>query len=186
MEVIVVIIVLCFIGFGLLISHGLSEQQLATKRLQALSMSNVDQMRGIDFELYAAALLENEGFTDVRVTRASGDNGVDIIASRGERQYAIQAKRYKGTVSRRAVSDAVAGMVPYHCNACMVITSGRLSPKSRDFARLHGCEIVDRDVLADWIRRFQLVYGVSHEEKPVVDLATTHDFQANCAQQRPR
>lgn len=159
MEVLVSIIAL--IAFALWIMSVASRSaanELAAARLRALSMANVDTMNGIEFEHYAAALLANEGFTDVQVTRASGDNGVDIMATRSGKRYAIQAKRYKGTVSRRAVSDAVAGMLPYGCNACMVITSGHLSPKAMDFARAHQCEIVDRNVLADWVMRFR------HEE----------------------
>ncbi|NHZ32944.1 restriction endonuclease [Massilia rubra] len=156
MEVLVLILaVVTFALWAMSVASRSAADELAAARLRALSMANVDAMNGIEFEHYAAALLANEGFTDVQVTRASGDNGVDIMATRGEKRYAIQAKRYKGTVSRRAVSDAVAGMLPYGCNACMVITSGHLSPKAMDFARAHQCEIVDRDVLADWVMRFR-------------------------------
>ena len=156
MEVFVLIIAgVVFALWALSVSSRSAEDELAAARLRALSMANVDAMNGIEFEHYAAALLANEGFREVRVTRASGDNGVDITATRGEKRYAIQAKRYKGTVSRRAVSDAVAGMLPYGCNASMVITSGRLSTKAMDFARSHQCEIVDRDMLANWVMRFR-------------------------------
>jgi restriction system protein len=156
MEVFVSIFaVVAFALWAMSVASRSAADELAAARLRALSMANVDALNGIEFEHYAAALLVNEGFTDVQVTRASGDNGVDIMATRSEKRYAIQAKRYKGTVSRRAVSDAVAGMLPYGCNACMVITSGHLSPKAMDFARAHQCEIVDRDVLADWVMRFR-------------------------------
>jgi hypothetical protein len=156
MEVLISIFaVVAFALWAMSVASRSAADELAAARLRALSMANVDAMNGIEFEHYAAALLANEGFTDVKVTRASGDNGVDIMATRSEKRYAIQAKRYKGTVSRRAVSDAVAGMLPYGCNACMVITSGRLSLKAMHFARAHQCEIVDRDVLADWLMRFR-------------------------------
>jgi restriction system protein len=159
--------ILAVVGFALWVMSVASRSatdELAAARLRALSMANVDAMNGIEFEHYAAALLANEGFTDVQVTRASGDNGVDIMATLGEKRYAIQAKRYKGTVSRRAVSDAVAGMLPYGCNACMVITSGYLSAKAMDFARTHQCTIVDRDVLANWVIRFRREEPLTQDE----------------------
>jgi Holliday junction resolvase len=125
------------------------------ERLRALSMLEVDVMRGIDFEHYVAALLVNEGFSNVQVTRASGDNGVDVTAAKDGNRYAIQVKRYKSTVNRRAVSDAVAGMLEYGCNASMVITNSRLSQKAMEFARLHQCVVVDRPVLTEWVMRFK-------------------------------
>lgn len=152
---VLIFVVVAFALWAINVASRSAADKSAAARLRALSMANVDAMSGIEFEHYAAALLANEGFTDVQVTRASGDNGVDIMATRSEKRYAIQAKRYKGTVSRRAVSDAVAGMLPYGCNACMVITSGHLSPKAMNFARAHQCEIVDRDVLVDWVMRFR-------------------------------
>lgn len=153
----IALIILGLAAIGLVGTYIISSSAKsgAAERLRALSIANVDQMSGVEFEHYAAALLENEGFYDVRVTPATGDNGVDIVAARGDKRYAIQAKRYKGTVSRRAVSDAVAGMVPYSCNASMVITTGFLSFKAMDFARAHTCEVVNRDLLAEWIIRFQ-------------------------------
>lgn len=155
MEVFVTLLTLLGIALVWVLFKGISTRQQASNRLRALSIAQVDTMTGIEFEHYAAALLGNEGFKNVKVTPPSGDNGVDIVAERAGRRYAIQAKRYKGTVSRRAVSDAVAGMRPYNCNACMVITSGHLSTKALAFAANHNCEVVDRDLLADWIMRFQ-------------------------------
>ena len=152
--VLVILALLAFVGvIAYVIARASGNPEL--ERMRALSMANVDGMSGIEFENYVAALLVNEGFTSVSVTPPSGDNGVDIIAERGGKRYSVQVKRYTGTVSRRAVSDAVAGMLPYGCNACMVITSGRLSPKALDFARVHQCEVIGREALSEWVFRFQ-------------------------------
>ena len=42
----------------------------------------MDEMEGHEFEYFCADLLENQGFTDVEVTRGSGDFGVDILAEK--------------------------------------------------------------------------------------------------------
>ena len=124
-------------------------------RFRALSPSNIDNMDGLSFEYYVATLLEHEGFTRVEVTKGSGDFGVDVVASKGSYRYAIQVKRSSGIVSRRAVSDAVAGKNHYSCNAAMVVTNGYLSKQSKQFASSVGCEIIDRDKITEWITRFQ-------------------------------
>jgi HJR/Mrr/RecB family endonuclease len=50
-----------------------------------------------------------------RSRRAAATSGVDLVACRGNMKYAIQAKRYAGSVSRSAVSDAVAAKQPDTC-----------------------------------------------------------------------
>ncbi|MBV8101041.1 MAG: restriction endonuclease, partial [Verrucomicrobia bacterium] len=86
---------------------------------------------------------------------ASGDLGVDLIASKGQDRIAIQVKRYGGTVSRRAISDAVAGMQHYRCNQAMVITNSRFTPGAITLAKSTQCSLIDRDELVKWIIRFQ-------------------------------
>lgn len=124
-------------------------------RLRALEISDIDNMDGHSFEHYVAELLRHEGYTGVEVTPGSGDFGVDIVASKSARRYAIQVKRQTQTVSRRAVSDAVAGKDYFSCNAAMVVTNNYLSKSARAFASSVGCEVVDRDVLAKWVVKYQ-------------------------------
>ncbi|MFO3798054.1 MAG: restriction endonuclease, partial [Anaerolineales bacterium] len=87
---------------------------------RALQISDVDSMAGHHFEHYIAALLESQGF-QAKVTRGSGDSGVDIVAKKSDVVYAIQCKRSASNVSRRAVSDAVAGIAHYGCTKAMVV-----------------------------------------------------------------
>lgn len=123
--------------------------------IRALEMSDIDNMDGHSFEHYVARLLRHEGYTEVEVTPGSGDFGVDIVASKSGHRYAIQVKRQARTVSRRAVSDAVAGRDYFSCDAAMVVTNNFLSKSAREFASSVGCEVVDRDILANWILRYQ-------------------------------
>src|SRR5262249_5392213 len=67
------------------------------QRLRALQLADVDGMSGEQFEHYVAALLKHQGF-ETRVTRLSGDFGVDIVAQKGGLKYAVQTKRYSKPV----------------------------------------------------------------------------------------
>ena len=69
----------------------------------------MDEMKGHDFEYFCADLLERQGFVDVEVTRGSGDFGVDILAEKDGVTYAVQCKRYQGTVGVDAVLQVYAG-----------------------------------------------------------------------------
>jgi len=157
----VVFLILLFIVVVPLVSliNKVKQKRAQEARIRALALAEIDNMDGVTFEHYVARLLRNEGYTKVEVSKGSGDFGVDIVASKDRRRYAIQVKRWTGTISRTAVSDAVAGQRHYSCNAAMVITNSYLSTKSKEFAASVGCEIVDRDILSEWILRFQTSGG---------------------------
>ncbi len=141
--------------FALLaILYFANRQVQAEQRLHALQLADIDRMDGHTFEQYVARLLNAQGY-QVMHTGHSGDLGVDIVAQQSALKYAIQVKRQKDAVSRRAVSDAVAGMAQYGCNAAMVVTSGYFTPGAKELARSNRCVLIDRDKLAEWILEFQ-------------------------------
>lgn len=83
----------------------------------------LDSMDGLDFEYYCADLLSGSGFSDVRVTRSSGDYGIDILAEKDGVTYAIQCKRYTGPVGVKAVQEAYAGRDYYDRMVGAVLTN---------------------------------------------------------------
>ncbi len=125
-------------------------------RYRALRLAEIDSMPGLEFERYIGKLLTSRGF-DVTVTRSSGDLGVDVIAKSQDQIYAVQVKRSAKAVSRRAVSDAVAGMAHYRCSKSMVITNNYFTPGAKQLAQSTQCELIDRGTLADWIREYTRV-----------------------------
>jgi restriction system protein len=69
------------------------------------------------FEHFVKELLEKMDYEDVRVTRMSGDKGVDVIArfqfGITEITEVVQVKRTEGTIGRPKV-DELRGALPYH------------------------------------------------------------------------
>lgn len=122
---------------------------------EKIDLAYVDQLGHNEFEHFVAKLLETRGYTQVTVTQASGDFGVDIIARKGETQYAVQAKHYNGNVSFKAVQEAVAGIKIYKCQAAMVITNSYFTNQAKVGAREADCELVDRDILKRWLDEYK-------------------------------
>lgn len=136
------------------------------KKFMGIQIADIDSMTGIEFEQYLQKLLTSQGYS-VHMTQASGDLGVDLVASRDGDKIAIQAKRYNTRVSRHAISDAVAGMYHYDCNKTMVITSNYFSPGAVALAQSTECILIDRDTLAKWVIEFQNISdNNSIPEKP--------------------
>ena len=120
------------------------------KRFRALKIADVDNMNPYEFERFVGELMKRQGYITTVVGQA-GDMGVDIVAQKGDKKYAVQVKRHSSRVSRRAVSDAVAGKQHYGCNAAMVVTNNYFTKGAVELARSTRCQLVDRNTLADWI-----------------------------------
>lgn len=83
----------------------------------------MDEMEGHDFEYFCADLLAGRGFQDVKVTKASGDFGTDILAEKDGVTYAIQCKCYSSPVGVKAVQEAYAGKDYYDRMVGAVMTN---------------------------------------------------------------
>jgi restriction system protein len=126
----------------------------AWRRWKAIKVSQIDGMTGTEFEQFLGKIMTHRGYR-VTLNGASGDLGVDLIARKDKETLAIQAKRQAGKVSRRAVSDAVAGMQHYKCTSSMVISNAYYSPGAKALAQSTGCILIDRSALTRWIQDFQ-------------------------------
>ena len=151
----IVIIVLILLALGGLGGYlELKQEKEKERRLRALKLSDIDNMNGTEFERYVGRLLEHQGFK-IKLMGGSGDLGVDIIAQKNNLKYSVQVKRHTNPVSRHAVSDAVAGKDHYGCNKAMVVTNNHFTEGAKELARSTGCELISRDILAEWILGFQ-------------------------------
>jgi restriction system protein len=148
-------IIFALLGIGLcylLLSP--SSPWVRARRFRALSMDDVDNMPGLMFEDYVAKLMEHQGYS-TRVTPGSGDLGVDIVAQKAGVRYAVQCKRHNSSVSRTAISDAVAGKNHYECSEAMVVTNSYYTPGAMALARSNNCILVDRNELAQWANSYR-------------------------------
>ena len=66
-----------------------------------------DNMDGHEFEYFCGDLLKKNEFSNVEVTRGSGDQGIDIIAYKDGVKYGIQCKCYSQNIGNKAVQEAL-------------------------------------------------------------------------------
>ena len=109
----------------------------------------VDGMEGHEFEYFCADLLRNNGFSEVSVTRGSGDQGVDILATKGGVKYAIQCKNYVSALGNTPVQEVSAGKFFYNCHVGVVLTNSTFTQGAISLAKATGVLLWDRTVLSD-------------------------------------
>ncbi len=118
----------------------------------------IDKLSGIDFEHAAADILFHNGYRDVKVTQASGDYGVDVLARYHNRTYAIQCKRYEGNVGVKAVQEAASGAEFNRCDCAMVITNSNFTRQAITLANSTGVRLIDREGLIKLLNEYDEEY----------------------------
>jgi len=99
-----------------------------------------------------AQVLEDNGFRHVALTKGSGDQGVDILAERGGKTYAIQCKNYEGTVGNFAVQEAYTGAQFYGCEYAAVICPGQFTRGAKELAQSTGVLLWDGKKLSHMMK----------------------------------
>lgn len=122
-------------------------------RFRDLQMEQVDAMAGDEFEQFCAYLLRRNGYKRIQVTRASGDQGIDIIARKKGTLVGFQCKRYTGFVGNKAVQEAWTGHNFYQCDAAAVMTNSEFSDSAKEVAEELGVRLIDRARLRRMMRR---------------------------------
>lgn len=112
-----------------------------------LMMEDIDRLEGNDFEKFCKTLLEKNGFSEVQITPASGDQGADLLATRDNRRYAIQCKRYSNKLGNRPVQEVYAAQTHYWCDRAVVLTNNYFTESAKELALSTGVLLWDRDVL---------------------------------------
>lgn len=110
-----------------------------------------DNMDGHTFEHYCADLLSKNGFTDIEVTKGSGDQGIDVIAFKDGMKYGIQCKCYASDIGNKAVQEAYAGKEYYHCHIAAVLTNRHFTRSARQLSESNNVLLWDREKLEELI-----------------------------------
>jgi hypothetical protein len=108
-------------------------------------------LRDVEFEAFLADVFRELGYR-VETTKKTGDQGVDLILSRGRRRVAVQAKGYKDSVGNKAVQEVVAGRLYYECDGCAAVTNSTFTAGAWDLASSVGCLLIEGRDIPDLIR----------------------------------
>lgn len=108
-----------------------------------------EEMDGTGFEAYAAGLLEQNGFEDVRLTPKTADFGVDIFAEKDGITYAFQCKLYDRPVGTKAVQEIYSGRDFFHCMVGVVLTNQSFTSGAQKLAEAFNILLWDDEMLAE-------------------------------------
>lgn len=115
------------------------------------TLKQLDKMDGHQFEYACADILKANGYKHVKVTRGSGDFGVDVIAEKDKVRYAIQCKRYNHKLDNTPIQEVVGGLAYYQCDKGAVMTNQYFTEPAKHLAQVNDIELLDRDTLSHMV-----------------------------------
>jgi restriction system protein len=114
---------------------------MASRRYQ-LSRMDWRSLRGIPFEQFLADVFRSLGY-NVQTTRASGDQGADLLVMGKGRRIAVQAKGYDGAVGNKAIQEVHLSKSLYRCESSVAITNSSFTKLAREAAQAVDCLLID-------------------------------------------
>jgi restriction endonuclease Mrr len=76
------------------------------------------------------------------VTPASGDQGADVFAEKGDQRVVIQAKFHRAPVGNKAVQEAHSAKAHYRATAAVVVGNSRFTPSAQQLAQSTGVSLL--------------------------------------------
>lgn len=120
-------------------------------------LHTIDSMNGHDFEHWCARFLCDLDFSNVVVTKGSGDQGVDVLAEKESIRYAIQCKCYSTNLGNPPIQEVYAGknLDSYRCQIGAVMTNRYFTDSAKELAASTGVLLWDRDWITKGLMRLK-------------------------------
>lgn len=120
-----------------------------------LTINDIDCLDGIVFEQVLAKLFDRMGYM-VRTTKASGDQGADLLLEKNGNKTVVQAKRYTNNLDNTPVQEVVAAKVHYGYHEAMVVTNRYFTKGAIELAASNHVQLIDRDILTNYLNSYPI------------------------------
>lgn len=112
------------------------ELRVQQDRMAGFDASNLP-FDGHAFEKWVAEGLTGFGW-EADVTAGSGDQGIDVIATKNGKRIGLQCKLYSQAIGNKAVQEAHSGKTYYNLDAAGVMTNSSFTSSANDLASVTG------------------------------------------------
>lgn len=106
-----------------------------------------------DYEYYCKDILVAQGI-DARVTKQTGDQGVDVIVhnKNNEIVVVIQCKLYSSAVGNKAVQEVYAAKQHFGAKFAMVVTNNTYTKSAIELSNTTGVKLLHHEDLKDFLK----------------------------------
>jgi len=144
---------------------------------------------GVAFEHWVAEALGRFGW-EASVTKGSGDQGTDVIATKNGISIGIQCKLYSQSVGNKAVQEAISGKVYHRLSKAAVLSNAKFTQSAQDLAAsadvilMSNLDLVDPDAVLLTAHERTRSLPVQALE-PILELQTTKNQSRKSCKRPP-
>ncbi len=128
------------------------EHKLTFDSIQVTTQSFSD-LNGTDFERLLYRLYEKMGYS-VQHNGGAGDQGGDLIVTKGQERTLIQAKRYSSPLDNKPVQEAATARIYYNCNRASVVTNSSFTNGGKDAAKMTNVQLIEGEELKKMLQEY--------------------------------
>ncbi len=131
---------------------NVASQKLSGEKAGQATGGYTPDMDPIGYERYCADRLRACGW-DAHATPPGGDQGADVIATRGGKRLVVQCKLYRNAVGNEAVQQISAARLHYHADIAAVVSNADYTTSARQLARSNKVFLLHHDELPAFAAR---------------------------------
>ena len=110
-------------------------------------------LNGQDYEHYVAAIFKKHNWNS-RVTKGSGDQGADIVATKKTITIVAQCKFYSSPVGNKSVQEIYSAKGYYDGDIACVVTNQSYTQAAKSAAGKLGVHLLHHDQIEDFLKEF--------------------------------
>jgi restriction system protein len=130
---------------------GQLDEYSETKLFSNINVSTLDPT---GYEAYCTHVLNESGW-QATMTKATGDQGIDIVATRNGKKAVFQCKLYSSPVGNDAVQEANAGRAFAKADYAFVVSNTEFTPAAIELANTCAVHLIHHTNLADLDRHLR-------------------------------
>lgn len=119
------------------------------------NINDIEQMSANEFEHFCAEILLINGW-EARVTQASGDQGIDVIAQKANVKAVFQCKKYSTPVGNKAVQEIIAGKHFEQAHVAAVVSNALFTKSAKQLADVANVYLLHYSELTDFSEKLKI------------------------------
>ena len=109
-----------------------------------------ENMDGLEYEQFIKNCFIKNG-CEAQVTKASGDQGVDVVAEIGDKRIAVQCKHYNSKVGNDAIQQVYSAKDFFDCNIAVVISNNNFTNQAKQLASKLGVYLLHHENIEEFV-----------------------------------
>lgn len=109
-------------------------------------------LSGREYELQIATLINKETSWTAELTKATGDQGADLLLTKGPIQIVVQTKYHKAAIGNSAVQEVHAAQKHYKADVAFVVSNSGFTKSAEELAFSTGVKLMADNQLLDFLK----------------------------------